>query len=75
MRVAFAFGCLVCGVVSSALLTAQAPTQPQQPKPTFETKAELVLVDVNVVDRESRPVPPLTPSDFSIEVNGQPRQI
>jgi VWFA-related protein len=74
MRLTFALGCLVCGLVSSALLAAQAPT-PQQPKPTFETKAELVLVDVNVVDRESRPVPTLTPSDFALEVNGQPRQI
>ena len=50
--------------------------QPQQlPKPAFETKAELVLVDVNVVDREARPVPTLTSGDFSLEVNGQPRKI
>jgi VWFA-related protein len=55
---------------------APAPSpSPQQAKPTFETKAELVLVDVNVVDRESKPVPTLTPADFSIEVNGQPRPI
>jgi VWFA-related protein len=49
--------------------------QQQPPRPSFETKAELVLVDVNVVDRDARPVPTLTASDFSLEVNGQPRPI
>ena len=49
--------------------------QPQPPRPSFETKAELVLVDVNVVDRDSKPVATLTPDDFIIEVNGQPRSI
>ena len=49
--------------------------QPLQLRPTFETKAELVLVDVNVVDRESKPVPTLQAGDFTLEVNGQPRPI
>jgi VWFA-related protein len=49
--------------------------QPQPPRPSFETKAELVLVDVNVVDRESKPVATLTTNDFIVEVNGQPRPI
>ena len=52
-----------------------APATPQVPRPSFETKAEIVLVDVNVVDRDSRPVPTLTPADFELEVNGQPRPI
>ena len=34
-----------------------------------------MLVDVNVVDREAKPVPTLTASDFLLEVNGQPRPI
>ena len=38
--------------------TAAQP--PQLPRPTFETKAEIVLVDVNVVDRDAKPVPTLT---------------
>ncbi|MGH9219984.1 MAG: hypothetical protein ACRD1W_11825, partial [Vicinamibacterales bacterium] len=41
----------------------------------FETKTELVLVDVNVVDRDARPVPTLAAGDFQLEVNGQPRPI
>lgn len=59
-------------IASSLALNAQ---EPQTPKPSFETKAELVLVDVNVVDRDAKPVPTLADSDFTLEVNGQPRKI
>src|SRR3954471_18603768 len=65
-------------MVSSIALQAQqtpAPQAPQVPRPSFETKAEIVLVDVNVVDRDSKPVPTLTPADFELEINGQPRTI
>jgi VWFA-related protein len=65
-------------VICYSLLPLCAVIQAQQqppPRPSFETKAELVLVDVNVVDRDARPVPTLTPGDFSLEVNGQPRPI
>jgi len=64
--------------LSIAVLTIAAVigVQAQQaPRPTFETKAELVLVDVNVVDRDARPVTTLSPDDFELEVNGQPRKI
>ncbi|MFA5911785.1 MAG: VWA domain-containing protein [Vicinamibacterales bacterium] len=61
----------VGGVVT---LGAQQP-QPAPPRPSFETKAELVLVDVNVVDRDARPVPTLAAGDFELQVNGQPRPI
>lgn len=67
--------CLLSFVVVChwSFLAAQQPQQPQ--RPVFETKAELVLVDVNVVDRDSKPVTTLTPADFQLEVNGQPRPI
>ena len=67
--------CLLSFVVVGhwSFLAAQQPQQPQ--RPVFETKAELVLVDVNVVDRDSKPVTTLTPADFQLEVNGQPRPI
>ncbi len=58
---------------SIAAASAQQPQQP--PKPVFETKTELVLLDVNVVDRDAMPVPTLSPADFTLEVNGQPRPI
>jgi VWFA-related protein len=52
-----------------------AQQQPALPRPTFDTKAELVLIDVNVIDRDARPVPTLTVDDFELQVNGQPRMI
>ncbi len=62
--------------VAGGVLTLGAQ-QPQQtpPRPSFETKAELVLVDVNVVDRDAKPVPTLTAADFELQVNGEPRPI
>jgi len=64
---------LVAGI--SAQPPQQPATPPQLPRPTFETRAELVLVDVNVVDRDARPVTTLTAADFQVEVNGQPRPV
>jgi VWFA-related protein len=61
--------------LTTLVLRAQQPQVQQIPKPSFETKAEIVLVDVNVVDRDARPVATLTPADFELEVNGQPRKI
>lgn len=58
-----------------AIVEAAAPQTPQIPKPSFETKAELVLVDVNVVDRDAKPVATLTPADFELEVNGDARKL
>lgn len=67
---------LLCTLALSAQQpAAQQPAAPQVPRPTFETKAEIVLVDVNVVDRDARPVATLTAADFALEVNGQPRQL
>lgn len=65
---------LLCSLALSAQQATPPATQPI-PKPTFEAKAEIVLVDVNVVDRDSRPVATLTDADFELEVNGQPRKL
>lgn len=65
---------LLCTLALSAQQPA-APATPQVPRPTFETKAEIVLIDVNVVDRDAKPVPTLTDADFTLEVNGQPRKL
>jgi VWFA-related protein len=62
-------------ILNFSFLICAALQAQQQPRPVFETKTELVLVDVNVVDRESKPVTTLTPADFQLEVNGQPRPI
>ena len=62
-------------LAGSLVVQAQQPVAAQLPRPSFGTKTELVLVDVNVVDREAKPVPTLTGADFELEVNGQPRPI
>jgi len=64
---------LLCSLALAAQQAA-APAQ-QVPRSTFEAKAEIVLVDVNVVDRDARPVATLTEADFELEVNGQPRKL
>jgi VWFA-related protein len=70
-------GCLlsVAAAWTVALSAGTQQPQPTPPRPTFETKAELVLVDVNVIDREARPITTLTADDFELQVNGQPRKI
>lgn len=72
-RSAIAIAVLV--TVTSTVHGQQPASPPQVPRPAFETRTELVLVDVNVVDRESKPVGTLTAADFQLEVNGQPRPI
>ena len=43
--------------------------------PQFRSGVELIQLDVSVVDRERRPVRGLTPGDFTVLVDGQPRRI
>ncbi len=51
------------------------PGQNQTPRPQFETRAELVLVDITVIDDDGKPATDLTKDDFMIDVNGRPRDI
>jgi len=75
-RIALATALAVsCGLGLPAAQQPAAPQTPQLPRPAFETETEIVLIDVNVVDREARPVPTLTAADFDLQVNGQPRPI
>jgi VWFA-related protein len=54
--------------------TAQ-PDTPQPQKPIFRTGAELVRVDVVVLDRKGQPIPSLTAADFQLEEEGEPQEI
>lgn len=63
-----AFVPFIC--VLPALAQEQVP-----PRPQFETTAELVLVDVTVLDRSGRPVDSLTADDFEVQVNGRRRPV
>ena len=65
---------LVAIVDVSAVGQAATPAQPQQPR-TFKSSVDLVPVDVNVVDRNGRPVSDLTAQDFALKVDGKSRRI
>jgi VWFA-related protein len=71
----------------SGQATAQAPSKGQAPppgaagqdqpppKPVFRTGAELVRVDVAVLDKKGVPVPSLTSGDFDLQEDGVPQEI
>ena len=63
----------LAAALSMAMLAAAQ--EPQPPRATFKSAVDLVPVDVSVVDRNGRPVPDLTPQDFSLSVDGKPRTI
>lgn len=81
--------CAICAMCSFGVLSAQpaaprpvppadqtsSPSAAQIPRPQFDVRTELVLVDVTVVDRDGRPIPDLNEGDFDLQVNGQPRTI
>jgi len=55
--------------IAALALPQTQPSQPPQP-PTFRSGAELVRVDVTVVDRSGEPVTTLTADDFDVEEDG-----
>lgn len=72
-----AFAAVLCVLITSASLAA-ATSQDRPagaPQTTFKTAVDLVPVDVNVIDRDGRPVDNLTASDFTLAVDGRPRKI
>jgi VWFA-related protein len=52
----------------------QSSAQPP-PRTTFKSAVDLVPVDVSVVDKSGRPVEGLTPTEFTLAVDGRPRQV
>jgi VWFA-related protein len=65
---------LALPVLAVGLGPAAAQEQ-QPPRTTFKSNVDLVPVDVNVVDKNGRPVTDLTAGDFTLAVDGKPRRI
>jgi VWFA-related protein len=60
----------------ATLAAAGGGALPQAPPvATFPTETQLVTIDALVLDRDGRPVPGLTASDFRVEEDGRAREI
>ena len=57
------------------ILLLPAVIAAQQPPVQFEARADLVLVDANVLDDKGAPIPNLTAADFVVSVDGKPRPL
>lgn len=70
-RIAWALGAgITSGVVCGGLVYG-SQTQP----PTIRTGVEVVLVDVQVVDRQGRPLTQLGPDAFEVTIDGRRRRV
>ena len=54
--------------------TVIAQTQPPQ-EPRFQTSVEVTSLDISVVDDRGQADPGLTPADFTVRVDGNPRRV
>ena len=64
-------------VVTSTLLLLTSDliqAQPQQ-RPTFRSGVDLVTVEVEVVDRDGKPIPTLGLADFEVKIDGRKRNV
>src|SRR5690349_3409821 len=68
---ALALAVVVVCTVSGA---SQTPA-PQQPPPRFKSSVEVTPVDVTVVDDHGQPIRDLTPADFTVRIDGNPRRV
>ena len=64
-------------VVTSSLLlpTPDLLRAQQQQRPTFRSGVDLVTVEVQVVDRDGRPIPTLGLADFEVKIDGRKRNV
>ena len=62
-------------LVAGVALEAQAPSQQPAQPPTFRAEANVVRVDVTVVDRRGEPATTLTAEDFTVEEDGAPQAV
>ncbi len=65
---------VLLAAAAGGFLHAAAAAQ-DQPAATFKSAIDLVRVDVNVLDRDGRPVPGLGAADFAVSVDGKARKV
>lgn len=68
---------LACAAIAAAQGASPAkPQRPDQDAPTpFRVAVDVVAVDVQVIDKEGRPVPDLGPEKFNVTINGRRRRV
>jgi VWFA-related protein len=59
----------------AGVVTAHAGQAPQTQTPVFRSSVEVTTVDVGVVDRNGKPISDLTPSDFTVQIDGTERRV
>ncbi|MFN8059762.1 MAG: VWA domain-containing protein [Vicinamibacterales bacterium] len=62
------------GAPQASSAAPQTP-EPASQAPIFRTSVDVVPVDVSVVDKDGQPVEGLTPEDFTLKIDGRPRQV
>lgn len=68
-------GLALAATVGLSAQDKPAPAQATPPPQTFKSSVDLVPVDVNVIDRNGRPIADLAANDFSLKVDGKARRI
>lgn len=62
--------------LTAALATLTAVSSAQEPqRPVIRSGVELVIVDVQVVDREGHPIESLRAEDFEVSIDGRRREV
>jgi len=72
--------CIVQGIVCMTVAAAGAawaadPAQTPQEPPRFRASVEVTSLDVSVVDDLGKPIKALRPEDFSVRIDGNPRNV
>jgi VWFA-related protein len=64
---------LLCALCGLAVNAAHGQDQPQPPR--FKSTVDVTSLDVTVVDDRGAPITTLTPADFNVRIDGNPRRV
>jgi VWFA-related protein len=74
-----ALAAVLLGVTTTVFAQEAGSSKPQRPDQDapqpFRVAVDVVAVDVQVIDRDGRPVPDLGPDKFSVTINGRRRRV